>query len=380
MNRSYSRIDFLDGFRGVAILFIYLFHSLGISFGLDSFPWKGDFRDYHQPISFLCLSPLTLGFVGVSIFFAVSGFCVQLSHERSLDRSWINYALKRFFRIYPPYLFVVLLFFFFPPWGSLNDYSPLRLFILGTHIFAVHNFHPLTSVAIDGPLWSIAIEIQLYLLYPLLVLLSSKIGWRKALLIPAVFEIGIVLIHSNNDLFFGMGLPHFIALSPFAYWLSWSLGAYLAECFLKNKTSRLFSIRVDLLASISILVLLYKPFFPFYFLCFSWLTTVVIERFLFQKWKTPEKINHLLNPLWSHLTFLGISSYSFYLLHFPIITLINITFVYYFSILINSPLLKFAICLGLYPLILLLSYCFYRLVEKKSISLGQFIYSNYLCR
>ena len=102
------RIDFLDPIRGIAILLVFVFHSLGTAFGRDELPWGPWFRDFNVPGSFLLLLPATFGWVGVAIFFVVSGFCIHLSYSRLPQ--WSLFLQRRFFRIYPPYL-VALLFF-----------------------------------------------------------------------------------------------------------------------------------------------------------------------------------------------------------------------------------------------------------------------------
>jgi peptidoglycan/LPS O-acetylase OafA/YrhL len=51
-----------------------------------------------------------LGWVGVPIFFTVSGFCIHLSYQRSRENGFKRFFTRRFFRIYPPYLLAVLFF------------------------------------------------------------------------------------------------------------------------------------------------------------------------------------------------------------------------------------------------------------------------------
>lgn len=103
---------FLDGIRGIAILWVFLFHSLGASYGWDHFPWNGLFRSFDEPRSLVVLFPLSLGGLGVAIFFAVSGFCIHLSHLRNREKGWTYFFYRRFFRIYPAYLVAILIFFF----------------------------------------------------------------------------------------------------------------------------------------------------------------------------------------------------------------------------------------------------------------------------
>ena len=241
MHRDKEHLPFLDGIRGIAILSVFLFHSLGTSFGFDKLPWAGLFRDFDTSGSFLALYPLTYGHAGVAVFFVVSGFCIHLSHQRSRDKGWACFFNRRFFRIYPPYLVATCVFFFIWPWGSPDPegFSPLAQ--LGSHLFAVHNLHESGFFGINPSFWSVAVEIQLYAIYPLLVLLTIRLGWRKSLILAGFLEIFIRSASSAYGVFYETPLPRIITSSPFAYWFSWSLGAYLADCYLTGKRSRLLS-------------------------------------------------------------------------------------------------------------------------------------------
>jgi len=372
MNRANEHLPFLDGIRGIAILAVFLFHSLGTSFGFDRLPWVGMFRDFDTSRSFLFLYPLTYGSAGVAIFFVVSGFCIHLSHRRSGDKRWACFFIRRFFRIYPAYLLAICIFFFIWPWGYLQIDSFYRLAQLGSHIFAIHNLDERSFFGINPSFWSIAVEIQLYAIYPLLILMTVRLGWRKALMIVGIVEILIRAVSSIRIIFNDEALPLFITASPFGCWLSWSLGAYLAECFLRGRTSRLFSARFEVVAIVSFLLPLFKPTTAFTFLAFSWLTAIAIDRFISGRWSTPEiwggKMLHL---CWSHLSFLGVVSYSFYLFHQPIIGLTGMVLGKVFPDTFIHPLIKYAICMTWYPFILVLSLIIYRLVEQPSIILGK---------
>lgn len=74
---------------------------------------------------------------------------------------------------------------------------------------------------------------------------------------------------------------------------------------------------------------------------------------------------------WAHLSFLGVVSYSFYLFHQPIIGLTPIILDTAFPQTIIHPLIKFAICMGWYPVILIFSLMIHRLIEQPSIALGR---------
>jgi hypothetical protein len=58
-----------------------------------------------------------------------------------------------------------------------------------THLFLVHNYPSSTYIGINGAFWSLAIEAQLYLMYPALLMLVSKLGWRRTMVILAGCEL-----------------------------------------------------------------------------------------------------------------------------------------------------------------------------------------------
>lgn len=71
------------------------------------------FFHFNRPVEYIdnpYRNLMKLGYVGVPIFFVISGYCIIFSAERS--KSWKDFLIRRFFRIYPPYLmslFVTLL-------------------------------------------------------------------------------------------------------------------------------------------------------------------------------------------------------------------------------------------------------------------------------
>jgi len=175
MSRSENRIDFLDHIRGVAIIGVLVFHSLGSAYGIAKLRWHGWLPDFDVPGSFLLLFPATFGWLGVAVFFVVSGFCIHLSHQRAKDEDLRAFFIRRFFRIYPPYLAALLIFSFLYPWHEIRLCSPPSLARFCTHLFLVHNLHSGSFNAINMAFWSVAVEFQLYLLYPLVLVLVGRL-------------------------------------------------------------------------------------------------------------------------------------------------------------------------------------------------------------
>jgi peptidoglycan/LPS O-acetylase OafA/YrhL len=368
-----DHLPYLDGIRGIAILSVFLFHALGMAYGMEELPWDGLLRNFDAPTSFLALYPLTYGRMGVAIFFALSGFCIYLSYQRSWDKSWLCFFNRRFFRIYPAYLLAVLVFFFVWPWGKLQLQSYDRLYQLVMHVFAIHNFDTKTIWGINASFWSIAIEIQLYAIYPLLVLFTRKFGWKNSLLICLAGEI---LIRSSGFFFnsvFETSTPRFLKSSPFAYWFSWAIGAYLADCYLRKAPCFLAKIPFGFAALAALSFPLFRPTAPYTFAAFALLTAVGIERLLSDRWKF--SVPSLFGKAWSHLSFLGIVSYSFYLIHQPLLSLTKRLLTTMQPGFQASGLSLFMASLIWYPVVLLLSWVCYKAEEQPSIALGKVVWT-----
>ncbi|WP_223452214.1 MULTISPECIES: acyltransferase family protein [unclassified Pseudomonas] len=170
----------IDGLRAVAILSVVIFHA---------FP-----------------SMLQGGFIGVDIFFVISGFLISSIIFRGMHRgdfSFTEFYAHRIKRIYPA-LIVVLAACYVFGWFVLLPYEFKQL---GKHMVAgagfVQNFVLLQEVGYFDTsaelkpllhLWSLAIEEQFYLIYPVLILLA----WRKGFnVLTVVLILGLVSLVLN---------------------------------------------------------------------------------------------------------------------------------------------------------------------------------------
>lgn len=363
-----SHIDFLDVIRGIAILFVFLFHSLAVAFNQDQLPWGTWLRDLNVPSSFLILLPASFGWAGVPIFFVISGFCIHLSFSQ--NRNWGIFFQRRFFRIYPPYLVALIFFSTLYPitkFNLLSSWNAVAQFT--SHLALLHNFDIRSSYAINSSFWSIAVEVQLYILYPILILLTTRFGWRGSLF--ALGSVEIVLRMTDGILFTinNAGLPQWISGSPFIYWFSWSIGAFLADCHLHNKyifVSRGFLLTIMVSAVASNFL---KPFSSMTFPLFAIFTAGIIAKFL----NKPEQHFHRLRFILHHLQNVGIWSFSIYLLHGPLLLAIPIVIR---KITPNSDIHSifiFLICIMSWFVIVPISYFYYRWCELPSISLGKLL-------
>jgi peptidoglycan/LPS O-acetylase OafA/YrhL len=119
--------------------------------------------------SFPISGPLLIaraGWMGVDLFFVISGFVIGLSALQGYARQGADFrrtfARRRLARIVPLYALTALLFLLLVEPSLLT--LPLKTVAihLGSHALFVHNMHPTTHGSIDGPNWSVALEMQFY--------------------------------------------------------------------------------------------------------------------------------------------------------------------------------------------------------------------------
>ena len=333
--RLVRRIEFLDHVRGVAILGVVLFHAVEASYGHTV--WQ------EGPA---WLRPASLGSLGVAMFFVVSGFCIHTSHVVSGENGFGRFFLRRFFRIYPPYLLARTLF------AAGRDFSMPQLV---SHAGLFHNFDGRWFQGINPSFWSIAIEWQLYCVYPLFHLAALRFGWSPVLAALAIIEISIVLLERVA------GLPIAIRHSVFAYACSWSIGAALAAAWLRGSPLpfRHVSHRI-LWPVLTIVPACFAPAFTSFSFLFGALSTAS-----WIAWALSRESLPAVGPRPAFLPFVGACSYSIYLLHQPLLRA--------WSMPQLPPLLNLLWLLLASVPIVLLGHAAYRFVELPSIALGKAI-------
>lgn len=366
MKPSDHRVAYLDYCRGIAILGVFLVHCLWASFGYSELPWKGSFRSLDVPASFLWLLPATIGRFGVAVFFVVSGFCIHVAFQRNKD--WRDFALRRIFRIYPPYLIALLFFALIFPATRLSFHSLKDILQLLSHLALVQNWNQTSFFGINPVFWSIAVEVQLYLLYPLLLVLTRKLGWVKALGLLALVEVSIRTICMVLTNYRGYPeAPRWLSGSPFLYWFSWSLGAYVAESYLHQSASPLARWSGMTVLIVAIGTTLLRPLAYYSFLAFSLFTAVWIA----SRFNAGPVRRRLSQRFFQHLSLVGVWSYSLYLFHEPILESISGLVTSRLHGVRAPELAIFGLCLATWlPLVGIAGLC-YRWGELPSIALGK---------
>jgi peptidoglycan/LPS O-acetylase OafA/YrhL len=180
------RLTYLDGLRALAALYVVLFHA-GVGFTTDQLP----------PWAFNLRRILTYGHDAVAVFIVLSGYCLMLPVVRGdghLVGGMPRYIGRRAWRILPAYYGAVLgslLLLWLVPvlrthTGTIwDDSSPaFEWGPVATHLLLIHNLFPAWIFRINGPLWSVATEWQIYFFFPLLLLpVWRRVGLLATLLV-----------------------------------------------------------------------------------------------------------------------------------------------------------------------------------------------------
>lgn len=301
MKKSMTNISSIFSLRAIAVILVVLFHL--------------------KPKFFLN------GFVGVDIFFVISGYLITKIFDDKNFSIRKEYFSRRIKRIFPSLIVVVFFslilgFFILSPnhfQDLLNQakYSLIGLsnfyFYFNTDYFGIEGmFRPLLH------LWTIGLEIQFYLFFPLLIFLSNffKFNLKKIVLIIFILLIFLnylnkLYIDQNHNLFFYLHLR-------FYEFLFGSIAFFYKDLLKKILPS--FSIYLAYLILIMMftnLNLFNINLFFIEILPISFATIIIIIKGDINK----KLINNFL------LKYIGKISYSIYLVHYPIIVFYKYIFV-----------------------------------------------------
>lgn len=304
-----QRLLLIDVLRAVAILIVVVFHCIIYIFKEFYLPFKDNWVDFAAAPSklYLLLYPTFWGWAAVRLFFVLSGFSIHYSALKSLDYNFpltkqflLPYAFRRFFRIYPPYLFVCLVV------AALYN-ADLGNTIF--HLLLIHNFYEPYFFSINPAFWSIAVEAQFYLLYPLFLLLRNRYGIEKTVSFLFMLSGASMLLFHFLD---PPPVSYSLWTSPLVSWVEWGAGALVAERYLFNKPMP--PVKPVIIWLVALLFASTQLFQPIAFLSVwtvSGLSALVLWNYL------PKK-RTLSLPL-RFLLLIGTVSYSIYLFHQPLI-------------------------------------------------------------
>ena len=145
----------IDILRGLAVMAVVVYH--GMAYQAPHLPWQNPFVVWLYELT-------AWGWLGVNLFFVISGFLITGILDDTLDRPnyYERFYLRRALRILPAYLAVLLL-----AWATrfvTPNYMVVCVLFLANMpgLFLRHGY------LFYGPFWSLAVEEQFYLLWPTL--------------------------------------------------------------------------------------------------------------------------------------------------------------------------------------------------------------------
>ena len=222
-----TRLRGIDALRGAAALGVVFYHA--VDQGHKALP--NNFLQY--PFRFVQVTS-SFGYIGVFLFFVISGFCIHLQWARSTaagvapEIRFIPFWKRRIRRLYPPYLIALLLFMLVAASTSGVKLTQFFFYDLGMHLLMLHNLDAKTAYTINGVFWTLAVEEQLYLAYFLLLFIRMRWGWSVTLAVCLLARVGwmgfshLVWLKTGG---FGLPVPEAAA----SHWFTWALGAIGVE-------------------------------------------------------------------------------------------------------------------------------------------------------
>ena len=300
------RLPYVEGLRGTAALIVALGHMVFI---VPSMPLPGL---AHATIADRIIWPLRFGGEMVFLFLMVSGFSLYYS-ERSrrlrerAPTTYRRFLQRRAWRIGPVYYaavgFALVVVLTLPSLALRPENRSSQEITTGgliSHLFFLHNLNPRWQSQIDAPLWSIAFEVQLYLLFPL-------IFWAMRRFNPVLATLGFLAAEELINVLH-LGFPVFGLLRWFV------AGCFVAELLARGVRVPLWVTLPGGLTALLVGMLQLPAWGSGLRHDVVWL--VAFALLLLAMGAVPESRRNPMN--WSWLRWIGLRSYSLYALHFPI--------------------------------------------------------------
>lgn len=316
MSQVKYRAD-IDGLRAIAVSIVVAYHALFPGF--------------------------TGGFVGVDVFFVISGFLITgllfKEVEKTNSLNFLEFYSKRFKRLYPALVFLILIlivvwgFLFLEVPGNTDLFiKSIRYSIFGFgNIFFKNNTGGYFDLASDEmPLlhfWSLGVEEQFYLVWPLLIFLSSKLAFKKFSLEKKVVT-ALVTISVLSFVFTEFLISSRLSKEAFyqMHARAWELGIGGLLYFLSKRNSKISSSATDFVSLFGLGLIFTCTYFfgtetrfPGVFAMVPVIGTCLL---IFTGGSNNRLIDRFLcNPC---VVRLGVLSYGWYLWHWPFLSMLKL--------------------------------------------------------
>lgn len=303
---NFMRISHLDGLRGIAILWVLLFHAYARR------PENLDFVSTTMQFSIF-----EFGYLGVQLFFMISGFVIFMTLDKS--KSYIDFMKRRWLRLFPAMLIATILifatsyFFYDSPRGIPEPINALPgLLFLSPQLIEL--FSGIKIFGLEGAFWSLYVEV---IFYALIAIVYFKFG--RKFCIPFLFVAFIATFFTFGLEKIGFAWPHELTSALGFIYYPW----FLVGCVLYEVVNK----RVDKLnIALAFISIALSIFISFHFSNYNYnvilysliIILLFISSFYISRVQSVLSTKFLL--LW------GFVSYPLYLIHENILVSILVKF------------------------------------------------------
>lgn len=348
------RLDYVDGLRALAALWVAIHHCIETS---DPLKLVG------TPVVGPVLATFFKGQFPVMVFLMLSGFCLYYPYVRKnpseprFTTSALEFFKRRWRRIAPPYLWIgafCLALDSVPALqvGRWKIVTPIDGWVIASHVLFLHNLFPSHASKIDYPMWSIGLEWQLYLFFPLLVGAFIRFGAARTIAVTLAVAAAIRATYRH----YPVGLGPIFRDGPLAYLMifaagmlaasmtvrrvplpfpKWVSGLLVAGCLIMVRLGSGNGLVHDLATTVAFFIVLILAADP----------ASVTARYLSAPW----------------LVKVGIFSYSIYLVHAPFV---HLSWLLLDHLGLSHEAQFAALSLVAMPIIVGISYVFHRYFER----------------
>ena len=225
-----SRIQYLDGLRGLAIISVVIWHFYGptyerwLPFGLSYSKW---------PLA-------SYGWTGVELFFLISGFVIFMTVESCA--SFREFLIRRWLRLFPAMLIATIIIFGgdrLLSWQAPYANARLVDIVPGLTFISPAILHVMLRVdidSLDGVFWTLYTEVAFYFVFGALYF---TLGWKRAIAGLGALAVGVI---GAGLLISKLHAPHLVvrAVEPLR-WMGFGLFGWFAAGALFYKSYQLRS-------------------------------------------------------------------------------------------------------------------------------------------